>query len=373
MTASHNATQTITLPAPTATPSLGSSMMLNALWICSLVFSLVTASLGILVKQWLREYLSMDCIAAKERCRVRLFRRQGLRKYHVFEIASFLPFLLQLSLVFFFLGLIQFVWPLNQLIGCIVATLVSIWVVFFFLTTMIPAFSSSCPYKTPLLRSVLQNVRGLLRPTLRPLYTLFRRYQPKEEDVVRIDPSMDETILLDADMTFRDSDVFETIRGCISDCSQTLKPDDTFRRLVEQRAGHRLVGNDLSSRDLGNLTKSELTGITQTLTQYLRTFLQRCHDLKVCQPWNGPIEDAFTLMETITHHTSSTAFGSLFEAFLLLPNAPASGALFTFRESAVKWMAERRHQLSFPGTLTVGVDCMSSPRCPRRREADNQQ
>ncbi len=349
-----NATQP---PLPTSTsifqPAPG-SVCVNALWFCSLVCSLVTASLGILVKQWLREYLAMDCIAAKERCRIRLFRRKGLIKYRVFELAAFLPFLLQISLVLFFLGLIEFIRPIHPPIGWVVTSLVALWILFYVATTLAPAFSPSCPYKTPLLKSVLRHIRLVVRPIIGRIYSALNAALPGEEASVISDSSKDETVLLDADMTFRDSDVFDTIRGCITDYRHNSRPDRTFRQIIQQRVGHPLRTIDF--RELGSLTKSEMVGMAQTLAQYLKAFLRNCYDRRVNQPWNGGIEDVFTLMEAVTHCTPESPFNRLFEAFLLLPTAPASGALYTFRESAVKWMAGRPRQLRFP---TVTVDCTS--------------
>lgn len=350
-----NSTQpSISLPVFTQfTPARG-SVCVNALWFCSLVCSLVTASLGILVKQWLREYLAMDCIAAKERCRVRLSRRKGLVKYRVFELAAFLPFLLQISLVLFFIGLVEFIRPIHPPIGWVVFTLVALWILFYVTTTIAPAFSPSCPYKTPFLKLALGHIRIFLLPLLRYIRSAFNATLPREEAFVKSDSSMDETILLDADMTFRDSDVFETIRGCISDRRHLSSPHRVFCRLIEQRAGHSLKVID--HRALGNLSKSEVIGMSQTLAQYLGACLRTCYEHRVNHPWNGPIEDAFTLMEVMTHCTPESSFDRLFEAFLLLPTAPACGALYTFQESAVKWMAGRPHQLRFS---TVTAQCMS--------------
>lgn len=349
-----NSTQPFQTPSTMQFEPAPSSVVVNALWFCSLVCSLVTASLGILVKQWLREYISMDCIAAKECCRVRLFRRRGLVKYRVFEIAAFLPLLLQLSLILFFMGLILFILPFHKGICWTVTSLVMIWVIFYVSTTLAPAFSPSCPYKTPFLKTVLHDMRSFLRPLLRRIYEPFDRVPPKEEVFVRSDASMDETILLDADITFKDSDVFETVRRCLAEHQQSLQLDHTFRQLIERRIGRPIESID--HRDLRSLTESEMSGMALTLAQHLKASLRRCYDLQVYQPWNGFIEDAFTLMELMTHRTPGSTFGRLFEAFILIPVAPLERALFAFGDSAVKWMSERRYQPTFPRSMNVSAE-----------------
>lgn len=50
--------------APFVTPLW--ALRVNGLWFASLVVSLSTASVGMLVKQWLNEYLAMDWISPEE-------------------------------------------------------------------------------------------------------------------------------------------------------------------------------------------------------------------------------------------------------------------------------------------------------------------
>ncbi|KAI0688465.1 hypothetical protein BC835DRAFT_1284579, partial [Cytidiella melzeri] len=94
-----------TLPAfqPSA-----NAIRVNVLWFASLTLSLVSASFGILVKQWLREYLAGEYTSPQARLRIRHFRNPGLDHWKVFEIAAILPLLLQLSLGLFLIGLCFF-------------------------------------------------------------------------------------------------------------------------------------------------------------------------------------------------------------------------------------------------------------------------
>ncbi|KAI0797270.1 hypothetical protein BC629DRAFT_258597 [Irpex lacteus] len=76
----------------------------NVLWFASLLFSLIAASFGILVKQWLREYMAVQNTSPQARLRLRHLRYPELAKWKVFEIAALLPLILQLSLSLFLLG-----------------------------------------------------------------------------------------------------------------------------------------------------------------------------------------------------------------------------------------------------------------------------
>ena len=144
---------------------------LNVLWFVALVLSLTSASIGMLVKQWLREYLNNPYVTPEERRRARLFRIRGLRKYKVSEIAAFLPLLLQMSLVLFFVGLVLFTQGINDSLGWVITGLVVVWLGFLVVTTSLPWFSSSCPYKTPFLKPVTTQFKRLLEY----LYQISRR------------------------------------------------------------------------------------------------------------------------------------------------------------------------------------------------------
>lgn len=149
------------LPTSPFTPEQ-SSVWLNGLWFVALILSLVTASLGMLVKQWLREYLNYPDMRPEEERRVRLFRIRGLRKFRVSEIAAFLPLLLQMSLILFFAGLALFTRSVHATIGWVITGFVIVWGVLLAGTIALPWFSSSCPYKTPFLKPITARSKRLL-------------------------------------------------------------------------------------------------------------------------------------------------------------------------------------------------------------------
>lgn len=140
-----------------------SDIRVNVCWFASLVLSLSSASFGIAVKQWLREYLSMDCIDPLERLRIRHARFQGLRDWKLFQIAAFLPILLQIALALFFVGLCFFTAAVHRSIGITSLFLVSCWAFFFFMSVIAPLFSPRCPYKTTLLKVPFRYARPYIQ------------------------------------------------------------------------------------------------------------------------------------------------------------------------------------------------------------------
>lgn len=171
-----------TVPSLTA-PSFEipkSSVLVNTSWILSLVFSLITASLGILLKQWFHEFMAFSTQDPKDRVKLRFYRDVGVQKWLVFELASFLPLLLQLALLLFFIGLATFLRNLNQILGWIVTGVMIGWLIIYLFTTFAPAFSAQCPYKTPIFKGPLSYFRSLRSKFLRRQYW---EWTPEENEV----------------------------------------------------------------------------------------------------------------------------------------------------------------------------------------------
>lgn len=132
------------------------AIRVNVLWFTSLILSLASASFGILVKQWLREYLAIDYAAWRERLRARQYRYPAMEEWKVFEIAAFLPLLLQLSLGLFFTGLCFFTSAVHQSIGRTTTSLACAWAFALFVSAIAPLFSPRCPFKTTFLKRALR-------------------------------------------------------------------------------------------------------------------------------------------------------------------------------------------------------------------------
>lgn len=148
------------VPEPSFSPA-SSSTRINIFWFCGLVISLITASFGILTKQWLREYLIHES-SAEVHLRIRFFRFEGWEKWHVSEIVAMLPFLLQFSMLLFFLGLKEFLNPLDKNVDKAVSALVYSWASLVLAVTLAPVISARCPWKTPILHRPLHRIRVLL-------------------------------------------------------------------------------------------------------------------------------------------------------------------------------------------------------------------
>ncbi|KAK7677465.1 hypothetical protein QCA50_019578 [Cerrena zonata] len=288
-----------TMPAFT-TPSfvpMRFSVLINTLWLLSLVFALVTASLGILVKQWIHELMARDTQDPHQQIRVRFFREVGVQRWQVFEIAAALPLLLQLALLLFFIGLTAFFHDLNPVVTWIVTGFMILWLIFYLFTTFAPAFSSQCPYKTPMLKGILQRIRVGNHTWLKTLSHALYSYIPatwfrtkwrfknlydslntwsnawvaREEMKVREDDTWDLPTLICSREILRGEQLEETITDCIRKCDV----DSLFRCMK------------LFSQDKGPIIQGVLPDVPQGLThQTCELFASRISDLSLSfAPW----------------------------------------------------------------------------------------
>lgn len=164
--------QTITSTQPPAqvqmtTPFVSTSLIvINALWFTSLILSLFATSVCILLKQWLREYTNLPLPYPEQNLRLRQIRYEGIKRWPLKEIMTLIPLLLQISLILFLVGLIDLVWMLNSTVAIIVTVFVSLILAFTLMTTVLPAFFVSCPYKSPQSRVFFRIWYGVFQPLL---------------------------------------------------------------------------------------------------------------------------------------------------------------------------------------------------------------
>ncbi|OCH90361.1 hypothetical protein OBBRIDRAFT_601294 [Obba rivulosa] len=134
-------------PNPKASAS---SIWINALWFSSLVCSLASATVGILVRQWLNYFLSKSSSQPRKSAYIHCLRYdRGLVAWRVPEILGTLPILLLIALVLFLVGLVILLWTLNNIVAGITTGLVAPLLIFLAVTTVAPAFNVDCPYKSP--------------------------------------------------------------------------------------------------------------------------------------------------------------------------------------------------------------------------------
>ncbi|PSS38149.1 hypothetical protein PHLCEN_2v9 [Hermanssonia centrifuga] len=254
------------------------AIRVNVLWFASLIFSLITASFGMLVKQWLREFLSGDYTSPKARLRVRQFRFPGLLDWKVFEIAAVLPLLLQLALGLFLLGLCFFTWEVHPSIGLTSTPLVAGWALLFASCTIAPAFSSRCPYQFALLKRAMKSLRRLLcsNTHLGWLYAgprgVIKFATPFEDADAATDEKSDVEMLAAVDAILLDDDLLGTTMWESLQQNET-KLSDTIRFILgalRRRLSQRFSPSSMPRLlDLRQLTKQGWEAVVNVTAQSL--------------------------------------------------------------------------------------------------------
>ncbi|KAI0364369.1 hypothetical protein BV20DRAFT_956347 [Pilatotrama ljubarskyi] len=258
------------------------SIRINVLWFSSLVLSLVSASIGILTKQWLREYTRSAASSPRENARIRQLRHEGFVRWRIPFTIALLPILLQVALALFFAGLLDLLWSLHPSVAGVITVLVTLSLAFLALTTIMPTFRGDCPYKSPQAFGVYLLMQGIARllslfasrvyswlgwdrpkwplmiqPSLlhgwrRRLADWLRRlmhrrffgsWREREMAIIQEQADrLDHRVLADADATFMEDDfLYETISLCLND-TQCPAAVDCLQEIIMHRADTILDG-----------------------------------------------------------------------------------------------------------------------------------
>lgn len=102
---------------------------INALWFLSLIFSLAAGLFGILVKQWIREYMQWNSALAppRDNVLVRQIRFEAWNRWNVPATIAAIPALLELALVFFICGLVILLWTLDPVVSIVITAAASVF------------------------------------------------------------------------------------------------------------------------------------------------------------------------------------------------------------------------------------------------------
>ena len=126
-----------------------SAVWINTLWFASLVCSLASASIALIVKQWLYEESKGLSGTSRETARLRQYRLNSLVKWKVGVIILVPSVLLQVALFLFLSGLLVLLWTIHETVAAVISALVGALFVFVVTVTLLPLFSLDCCYRSP--------------------------------------------------------------------------------------------------------------------------------------------------------------------------------------------------------------------------------
>ncbi|KAJ8473754.1 hypothetical protein ONZ51_g7680 [Trametes cubensis] len=269
-----NSTQIPQMVSPPTSRIDARSIRINVLWFSSLVLSLFSASVGILTKQWLREYTLSASSSPRQNARVRQLRQGGFEKWKIPLTIALLPVFLQIALALFFIGLLDLLWSLDAAVAWVITIIVAISLAFLVFTTLMPTFHADCPYKSAQalgIYFVMQSLFRVLayfalqvyswlgwdrpgkwplhlhtsffRPTPRRVALFLRNiihrkyhYTWREREAAIVNScaaQLDQRFLADADLTLMEDEfLYRTISACLNDtqCSVAVASLDSIIR-----------------------------------------------------------------------------------------------------------------------------------------------
>ena len=155
--------QSLALPVFTPSPTV---VRVNILWFLSLIFSLATILIGIITLQWLREHLRPQTdVEPQIAFSLHHLNIESLDRWYLPQIFTALPLLLQVGLILFLAGILDFLGSLNHIVVVPVAVAVGFGLFFLLWTTILPTIQalslfvpywpwntrprSPCPYRSP--------------------------------------------------------------------------------------------------------------------------------------------------------------------------------------------------------------------------------
>ena len=148
---SPNGTYITPTPYTQTSPSLA-IILVNSLWLISLLLSLSSALAATLMQQWARRYIQLPQIPSvpKERARVRSYLFLGTQIYHMSRAVEAAPALLHLSVFLFFAGLVIFFFTIYKAVAIVVSICVGFIGFVYIILTILPCLDHRCPYRTPM-------------------------------------------------------------------------------------------------------------------------------------------------------------------------------------------------------------------------------
>ncbi|KAG8789791.1 hypothetical protein FRC12_013214 [Ceratobasidium sp. 428] len=146
--------QTVTPPGPDAlddppfSPSK-TAVVVNLLWLLSLSLSIAVSLVAMLAKEWCYKFMSGRVGPAYEQARRRQLKWNGMERWKMKEVLTYLPGMMHAALLLFAVGLCLYLWDISTGMAIPVITVTSIGTLVYVLATILPAIDRFCPYSTP--------------------------------------------------------------------------------------------------------------------------------------------------------------------------------------------------------------------------------
>ena len=138
-----------------------SAVTVNCLFFASLSTSLVAALASVVALQWVADYdaaITRGGSSPEDRAKRRQFRYAGVIWWKMGEVIAALPLLIYSSVALFFLGLIEWMLAIQQIVGLIIVGGAGLAVLFYGISTVLTVAFVSAPFRTPLGRWIYSSI-----------------------------------------------------------------------------------------------------------------------------------------------------------------------------------------------------------------------
>ncbi|KAG9094283.1 hypothetical protein FRC07_011330, partial [Ceratobasidium sp. 392] len=134
---------------PKFSPST-SERWINGIWFTSLGLALAATLIAMLGKEWLTAFLASRPCPAHSHALLRQSRLEGLERWWALHIIALLPSLLHASLLLFAVGLVVYLWTLDEVVALVIGVtqIVGLTSLFYIFTAILGAVYEFCPFVT---------------------------------------------------------------------------------------------------------------------------------------------------------------------------------------------------------------------------------
>ncbi|QRV94419.1 hypothetical protein RhiJN_22437 [Ceratobasidium sp. AG-Ba] len=126
-----------------------SAVVVNILWLLSLSLSVAVSLIAMLAKEWCYKFMTGRSGPIYNQARRRQQKWDGIEKWKMQEMLSYLPGLMHSALLLFAVGLCIYLWNINISVAIPVTVVTAIAGCIYTSTTLLPLFDRFCPYSTP--------------------------------------------------------------------------------------------------------------------------------------------------------------------------------------------------------------------------------
>ncbi|KAG8721006.1 hypothetical protein FRC09_008627 [Ceratobasidium sp. 395] len=150
------------------------SVVVNVLWLLSLSLSVAVSLIAMLAKEWCYKFMSGRSGQAYDQGRRRQQKWNGMEKWKMQEVLTYLPGLMHIALLLFAVGMCIHLWDVNIGVAVPVTAITSVATCVYIVVTVLPWFDQFCPYSTPVTSS--RSITGSLWEKSRPIiYPIINR------------------------------------------------------------------------------------------------------------------------------------------------------------------------------------------------------